>query len=297
LDISLSFGAAMTLGYGSLKSSQFADDLGTIFAAIQHRLSFPFPYWKIFGNSPKETRVRKTLEKMVNAEIALIKKNPAEFNTTTLSFLVDSGLSNEEIVSNTLQIFVASYHSTGLTIMWCFYYLSLYPQFQERLRNETRKFGDSKEWTYANILEMTELQNFVKEVLRINPTSPMIFLENPEPLKIGDKIIPPNTLILAHGHHAQNRVFENPKEFDPDRFNNLTEEQKSFASMNFGGGNRLCLGKNLAEVELFTVIAVLCYTHKISFTNGDPNNAGRGPTLSKFAREPAATFSFAFEKV
>ena len=63
-------------------------------------------------------------------------------------------------------------------------------------------------------------------------------------------------LAIAAGHHLPS-VFPEPERFDPDRFLPPREEDKRnpYALVTFGGGPRICLGINFAQVEVTALAA------------------------------------------
>jgi sterol 14-demethylase len=61
---------------------------------------------------------------------------------------------------------------------------------------------------------------------------------------------------IAAGHRLAS-VFAEPNRFDPDRFLPPREEDRRnpYALATFGGGPRICLGINFAQVEVMALIA------------------------------------------
>lgn len=50
--------------------------------------------------------------------------------------------------------------------------------------------------------------------------------------------------------HEMSSYFENPSEFNPDRWENLSIKNNQFSYLPFGGGRRACAGKDLARLML-----------------------------------------------
>jgi retinoid hydroxylase len=64
--------------------------------------------------------------------------------------------------------------------------------------------------------------------------------------------------MLAIGaSHWMPELFERPEQFDPDRFAPPREEDKRhpYALATFGGGPRICIGVNFAQVEVKALVA------------------------------------------
>src|SRR5205085_9539263 len=67
---------------------------------------------------------------------------------------------------------------------------------------------------------------------------------------------------IAGGHRLAS-VFEDPNRFDPDRFLPPREEDRRnpYALATFGGGPRICLGINFAQLEVMTLAAYVRRTY------------------------------------
>ena len=107
-------------------------------------------------------------------------------------------------------------------------------------------------------IEQTEslafLDAFCGEVMRLKPVAPIIALE---PIADEDVLgcrIPGGTPVLLLTRHAATRGGGSAR-FDPERRPAPHEEAAFFP---FGGGPRLCPGRNLALLEMRAVVAMLC---------------------------------------
>jgi cytochrome P450 len=66
-----------------------------------------------------------------------------------------------------------SYETTGSTLHFAIWLLALFPEFQERLREEiSQVMGDSEEITFDHLRRMHFLRAIVQETLRIFPIAP-----------------------------------------------------------------------------------------------------------------------------
>lgn len=71
--------------------------------------------------------------------------------------------------------------------------------------------------------------------------------------------------------HRHPDFWENPNEFDPDRF--LPERSKNrprFAYNPFGGGPRQCIGNDLALMETQIVLAMASQRYAVRMVPGHP---------------------------
>ena len=66
-------------------------------------------------------------------------------------------------------------------------------------------------------------------------------------------------------------MWDNPEQFDPDRF--LPEKVKQrpkFAYFPFGAGQHICIGKNLALMESTTILATIMQRFQIELVQDQP---------------------------
>lgn len=130
------------------------------------------------------------------------------------------------------------------------YELACNPEIQERLRDEINEVLDDFDYEicFDSMNEMKYLDMVFKETLRKWPVNHIQFRKSLTEYKIqnSELKIPKNTLIIipTFGIHRDERFFENPEEFQPERFSieNVKKIDK-FSFIPFGGGERECLGE------------------------------------------------------
>jgi cytochrome P450 len=81
-------------------------------------------------------------------------------------------------------------------------------------------------------------------------------------VELGGYRIPSGTILLWSPYLAGRdpQVWPDPLRFDPDRFRDATEQQRTLARTGwvpFGGGSRHCIGFALAQMELTVLLARL----------------------------------------
>ena len=78
-------------------------------------------------------------------------------------------------------------------------------------------------------------------------------------------------LALA-GCHRMERYFANPDVFDPDRFASPREEDRKapYSLVTFGGGQRLCIGVNFANIEVKALAVDVLRRYELSPVDASP---------------------------
>jgi cytochrome P450 len=105
----------------------------------------------------------------------------------------------------------------------------------------------------------------IKEGLRLNPPAPSVF---PRVIPQGGKVIdghfvPAGTEAMSYSYTIQrNKAFygDDAEEFKPERW--MESEKRSFeleaAQFTFGTGPRVCLGKDVAMLEMYKLLPEVC---------------------------------------
>lgn len=226
----------------------------------------------------KVIKERKDNFKLFNNQTSDANKNEIHHekkpNRALLDLLIevsDDGklLSDEDIQEEVDTFMFAGVDTTSVTLSWVMYVLGQHPHVQDRIVKELNEkipnFGDGK--LTVNILgDLEYLGRTIKEVLRLYPSVPFIGRQIYKPLKIGDLTILPGTSIFINvfALHRNEKHFENPEKFDPDRF--LKEKKKDrhrFAFVPFSAGSRNCIGQKFAMIVLKIAVATVLKSYRV----------------------------------
>lgn len=211
--------------------------------------------------------------KRVEEELETGRKHPEE---NILYALINDESIPKEAKPFALAMFMyAGIETTTNAILWLLYCLAAFPEKQEVLWDEIKETCPDS-LTVQAIGHMPYLKACLKETFRsIFPTVNGSIRKMPEDLEIGGYCIPKGTLV-NFCHNALSRspeYFEDPDDFIPERWlsgQNSAETQRlmSICSLPFGFGKRNCLGRRLAEQEIF--IAVIKILQKFSLSLSSP---------------------------
>jgi len=180
----------------------------------------------------------------------------------------DNMISDGALMAECLTFIVAGSETSSNTLSFSLYCLALFPEIQEKLYNEIKNaIGEGKELSVDNISNIEYLEWFLNEVLRIYPVAPILGRRIETEVKLGKYMIPKNTSVLMDFAkiHTDGTTWERPNEFDPERFRDYKNTgRKNFVP--FGGGKRICVGKNFAMVEMETLLVRLLLMFKFEPT-------------------------------
>ncbi|NXC74109.1 CP2U1 protein, partial [Anhinga anhinga] len=180
-------------------------------------------------------------------------------------------------------LFIAGTDTTSNTLLWCLLYMSLYPEVQEKVHAEIEAvLGRDKVPSLTHKAQMPFTEATIMEVQRMTTVVPLsIPRMASETAVLQGYTIPKGSVIVPNlwSVHRDPNIWEKPDEFLPSRF--LDENGqiiKKEAFIPFGMGKRVCMGEQLAKMELFLIFASLMQ----SFTFVYPENAAKPSMEGRF---------------
>jgi cytochrome P450 len=226
------------------------------------QLPHPFP----FTARSRVRADRSRIDQIIDAEIADRRARPAGDPLNVLEAIVTDGtLSDAEIRDQVDTLIGAGYDTTAATLAWLLWCAALEPDVWLRLRAEAdgvlglpgSPTGAPDRTTLAGLVHTPRV---VRESLRLHPAGVISVREAAIDVHLGGYVIPRGCLIVWSPHLAGRdpRAWTDPLRFDPERFAELTPEQKAMtdqAWVPFGRGPHMCLGFALAQMELTLMIA------------------------------------------
>ncbi|XP_060929337.1 cytochrome P450 2J6-like [Limanda limanda] len=174
----------------------------------------------------------------------------------------DSPFSEEELISNSLDLHFAGTDTTSNTLLTAFLYLMAYPHVQERCQQEIDEVLEGKHSvTYVDRHNMPYIQAMIHEVQRIGNIVPLSIVNSTtKDTELMGYSIPRGTLVIPNLGSAlrEEGQWKFPDEFNPENvLNDKGEFFKPEAFLPFSAGPRMCLGEALARMELFLILVTL----------------------------------------
>jgi cytochrome P450 len=164
----------------------------------------------------------------------------------------------EEMVDQVAIFFLAGHETSASALSWALYLLALRPDLQDRVAAEAALLGEAPNFAALSNLKFT--RDVFREALRLYPPVPMMVRENTCPEVMRERAVKPGAqIVLSAWHlHRHERIWPQPDEFDPDRWQ--TEAGKACSRegyLPFSQGPRVCPGAGFAMVEGPLLLAML----------------------------------------
>ena len=84
--------------------------------------------------------------------------------------------------------------------------------------------------------------------------------------------MPAGTLVIPYiyGTHRNPAIWRDVADFDPERFTpEQTKQRHAFAHIPFGGGPRICVGSNMAIMQMLMIMVVFVRDYDFELTGSD----------------------------
>ncbi|KAM9710762.1 sterol 26-hydroxylase, mitochondrial [Menidia menidia] len=198
-------------------------------------------------------------KKLIDERLEIIQRrvnNDQDVGGEYLTYLLsNTQMSTKDVYASIAELLLAGVDTTSNTLTWALYQLSKNPRVQDKLYQEVSTSGMSRP---AEVTRMQYLRAVIKETLRMYPVVPMnarIITENS--ISVGGYQFPKKTA-FTFCHYAMSYdegTFPDSSTFKPERWLRDGRERPSpFGSIPFGFGVRGCVGRRIAELEMYLVL-------------------------------------------
>jgi len=182
-------------------------------------------------------------------------------------------LTPQEINMNSITMFRAGVETTSIGLLWLLYDLACNPKVQDKLYEEVISLiGPHGDFTPGSFAKLVYVKACVKESMRLHPGAshwPRMLTQ--EVVLSGFKV-PSGTVVLYSNYLSgrSEKLFKFPLEFKPERW--LNEDLgriHPFAILPFGVGPRMCIGRRIAEAEIYLLATKLVQRFRLEY-HGEP---------------------------
>jgi len=233
------------------------------------------PWFEVSGELRRHEEMRVRADGILMEYIK--KRRVSEPGRDLLQILMDArysdgeGMSDELILSESMQLLVAGHETSSNALSWLLYLLSSRPDCLEKVRHEFDTLLGDAPLTFTDVAKFEFTTRVILEALRLYPPFWMIDRVAVADDRVGDIAIPAGSMVIVYvyGAHRAKRFWPNPETFDPDRFTKANEKlQTPFTHLPFGGGPRGCIGGNYAMLQILMILSELLRKYDLQLTPG-----------------------------
>jgi cytochrome P450 len=169
-------------------------------------------------------------------------------------------MSDEQLIAHANILLVAGHETSTSLSSWLLYLLTQHPAYTQRILTEQEQvLGQRADPDLEALKRMKVLENALSEAERLYAPVANGPRGVTEDFVFNGYHVPAGTFLFYSiiGSHMLPHIFAHPEQFDPDRFAPPREEHKKhpYALIGFGGGPRICIGINFAQVEIKALVS------------------------------------------
>lgn len=268
----------------SMKDAEL-QQLGSTITAIQGFIvrqivqPYKIPWFRVSGQSRQYQNMRIAADSIVRSYIEKRRSSKETGNDLLQVYMEmrykddDSAMTDEQLLIESLQLLVAGNETSSNALSWTFYLLSRHPECADKIRQEMQNVLKQEPVSFADLHQLTYTIQVLDEAMRLYPPFWMVdrtALTDDEVLGIhipaGITVIP-----YIYGTHRNPEYWDKPERFNPERF--VSDQKKSrpaFAHIPFGGGPRICIGSNMAMVQMLLILVRIIQQYDIAPVSEKP---------------------------
>lgn len=285
----ISFGYDPAYLSPSLHKTEFATafEEATEISGRRFRSVIPL-VWKIkrFLNIGSEKKLKQATSKVREYAKNLImqkkeNKDKSSLEATDLlsRFLRDEHLDDDFVIDIVISFILAGQDTTSAALTWFFWLISCNPKVEEEIMKEINQ--TSEEPGYDDIKDMAYIHASICESMRLYPPVPADGKE-----AASDDILPDGTIIkkgmtVTYSPYAMGRMENlwgsNWNEFKPERWLEIDKTtgklhfmaKDSYTYPVFQAGPRICLGKEMAFLQMKMLVVEILRRFRVVPAEGD----------------------------
>ncbi|XP_026666507.1 probable cytochrome P450 301a1, mitochondrial isoform X2 [Ceratina calcarata] len=261
----------------NVETQQLIDAVTTFFKNVGV-LELKIPFWKLF-NTPTWIQyvnaldtIVSTTSKYTGAALSRIKETGNRDKEPSLLERV-LALENDTKLATilSLDLFLVGIDTTSSAVASTLYQLALHPDKQDLVYEEVCSVIPSEQMQLEgrHLDKLKYLKSCIKETLRMYP----VVIGNGRCMTkdtiVKGYLVPKGVQVVFQHYVISNldKYFPRSNEFLPERWLQSDGDgvRHSFASLPFGYGRRMCLGRRFAELEMLIVISKILQRYRIEY--------------------------------
>lgn len=274
--------------------SRFAKSLRLAVDLVNARLRalFKFPYWMPTPANQRLKRLASELSQIADRFIEESKAQGEDANNLISSLVrlagkQGSSMSMQQLRDEAMTLYISAHETTALGLTWTWYLLARHPEAQQGLAAEWRTVLAGRDPAASDLSALPYTAAVIAESLRLYPPVPLVGREATGDVELGGfRVRRGGTILISPWVcHRDASRFPDPESFRPERWTSgLAHDLHRFAYIPFGGGPRVCIGRNFALTEIALVLATLGQRYRFTVEDGEDVDVNPQITLQPARR-------------
>lgn len=270
-----------------LKEGSDADimlkSMDDIFECLQI-FGYRMPLWR-YMRTPTYARFERSMDSFTEVIFRNIKdaqKAPDEDREMTIlqHMLSRDDLLYEDIVALMSDFLLGGADTTSNTASFLLYNMACHPEAQEKAYLEVKKLMEGRtefNITSSDLNNIPYIKACLRESLRLFPTITGIYRKFDKDVTFSGYHVPKGTVVFADFYVTgrNSEYYANPEKFMPERWMVKGETGHPYGSLPFSFGPRMCLGRRVAELELWTLMIKLMHNFRLEYKGAPMDFRGK----------------------
>ncbi len=261
------------------RADALAEPLNVVLAYVADRGMRPVraPWW---FPTPARHRARTagaTLRRLAGDILEVCRTDPSR-DAPLVQALIgatdpESGrpLSDLDICNDLIAFMVAGHDTTATTLAFALWALGRNPEIQSKVAEEAAAIND-RALTPGDVSRLGYTVQVLREALRLCPPVVVAGRTAMRDIEVDGYRVQARSMVLVgvFGMQRDPALWDNPMEFDPDRFSpeNISRLDR-WRYIPFGAGPRSCIGDHFAMLEATLALATIIRTVEIDSSAAD----------------------------
>ena len=226
------------------------------------------------------------VQRLIDTKRQLMESHASEPTDLLARLVTDQatsdGMSAQQLRDEVITIIGAGVETSANALSWAWHLVAQHYDVERQLQVELDTVLGQRPPILTDLSQLPYSRAIIDETLRLYPPSAVL----PRQANAADRIagypIPQHAVVIMSQYvtHRHPDFWPQPEQFQPERFG-LEEfpHQHRYAYFPFGEGQRLCIGKPLALMEMHLALAALFQQYSFSPVPGRPVQAKLAATL------------------
>jgi cytochrome P450 len=257
---------------------KFASAIADIQRYIVKKVVQPYlmPWFYLTGQDKKYHKIREEGDQIIIDYIEERRKKPGE-GSDILELILSTPfkgthefMSDEKVKVEILQLLVAGNETSTTAATWTIYIMAKHPECLQKIRQEIKEIFGEEEVNYTRLHSLRYTIAVLDEAMRMYPPFWMIDREAQADDEFNGMKISKGTTVIPYiyGVHHNAEYWKDPEKFDPSRFLGISGDKiHPFAHIPFGGGPRVCIGQNMAKMQVLLVMSAIVRAYDFELTD------------------------------
>ncbi|WP_267641321.1 cytochrome P450 [Haloarchaeobius amylolyticus] len=272
------------------RAEQFSEWMQVAGDEFEFGIEAVLPEWVPTRTSPRfreaASGIRELSEELIERRREALAAGETEGPPDMLSMLIRAESNPEvdfpenQIRDEVATFLIAGHETTALSLTYAQSLLAWHPEVRERVRAEAEAVIGDETPTHDHVDDLAYTGRVFTEALRLYPAAWAVFRQAKGDVQLGDYVVPDGSAVVMpqYAVHRDGRYFENPHEFDPDRWLDRKPDTVP-AYFPFSSGPHACIGRQFSLTGARLVLARIAQEFDVDVPEDGLDDLRATPTL------------------